>query len=222
MVFPWSLSDSNSPHVSRTLLSHLADLKNAVVWMVSTCPLLSKSSCPCINPLVTVQRAAIIISITITFMFISFFFHFSSKAWYLSFFSLSFNFTLWSAGTTKSTILQVILFCWQLQGLVIWLRLGDQFVSQNPSGVCVSHSPGEMLDWTYNICSYGQTSISCTVPNGSPCPPSHFKFYTLSGLVWWICLFMIDRFVTTSVGLLRLIYSWFHMISPHGVVLSCY
>ena len=29
---------------------------------------------------------------------------------YLSFFPLSFNFTLWSAGTAKSTILQVLFF----------------------------------------------------------------------------------------------------------------
>ena len=39
MVFHWSLSDSKSPQFSRTLLSILADLNNAVVWMVSTCPL---------------------------------------------------------------------------------------------------------------------------------------------------------------------------------------
>ena len=39
----FSLS-SKYPQVSRTLLSILADLKNAVVWMVSTCPLISKSS----------------------------------------------------------------------------------------------------------------------------------------------------------------------------------
>ena len=44
MVFHWSLSDSKSPQVSRTLLSILAVLNNAVVWMVSTRPLISKSS----------------------------------------------------------------------------------------------------------------------------------------------------------------------------------
>ena len=38
MVFHWSLSDNKSPQVSRTLLSILADLKNAVVWMVPTSP----------------------------------------------------------------------------------------------------------------------------------------------------------------------------------------
>ena len=73
MLFHWSLSDSKSPQVSRTLLSILADHNNAVVWMVSTCPFISKSSSPFINPLVTVPRAPITIAINVTFMFHSFF-----------------------------------------------------------------------------------------------------------------------------------------------------
>ena len=50
---------------------------------------------------VTVQRTPITISITVTFMF---------HRLYLSFFLLSFDFTLWSARTAKSTILQVLFF----------------------------------------------------------------------------------------------------------------
>ena len=65
MVFHWSLSDSKSPQVSRTLLSILADLNYAVVWMVFIRPVLSKSSCSCTNLLVTVPRALIIIIIII-------------------------------------------------------------------------------------------------------------------------------------------------------------
>ena len=61
MVFHQSLSDSKSHQVSRTLLSILADLNNAVVWMVCTRPLIAKSSSPFINPLVTVTRAPITI-----------------------------------------------------------------------------------------------------------------------------------------------------------------
>ena len=57
MVFHWSLSDSKSPQVSRTLLSILAVLNNAVVWMVSTRLPTSKSSSPFSNPLVTVPNA---------------------------------------------------------------------------------------------------------------------------------------------------------------------
>ena len=110
MIFHWSLSDSKSPQVSRTLLSILSDLNNAVVWIVSTCSIISKSSSLCINPLVTVPRAPITIGIMVTFMFYSFC-NSLARSRYISFFSLSFNFTLWLAGTAKFTILQVLFFC---------------------------------------------------------------------------------------------------------------
>ena len=109
MVFPWSLSDSKSPQVSRTLLSILAVLNNAVVWMVSTRPPTSKSSSPFSNPLVTVPNALITIGIIVTCMFHSFFSSLA-RSRYLSFFSHSLSFILWSAGTAESTILQVLFF----------------------------------------------------------------------------------------------------------------
>ena len=107
MVFHWSLSDSKSPQVSRTLLSILAVLNNAVVWMVSTRPLTYKSSSPFSNPLVTVPNAPVTIGIIVTCMFHSFFSS-VARSRYLSFFSHSFCFIMWPAGTAKSTILQVL------------------------------------------------------------------------------------------------------------------
>ena len=98
MVFQWGLSDSKSPQVSRTLLSSLAVLNNAVVWMVFSRPPTFNSSSPFSNPLVTVPNAPITIGVIVTCMFHS----------YLSFFSHFFSFILWSAGTAKSTILQVL------------------------------------------------------------------------------------------------------------------
>ena len=89
MVFHWSLSDSKSPQVSRTLISILADFNNSVV-----------------------PRAPITIGITITFMFHSFF-NSLVRSRYLSLFTLSFNFTLWS------TIPQVLSFL-----LIIFIRSG--------------------------------------------------------------------------------------------------
>ena len=108
MVFHWSLSDSKSPQVSRTLISILDILNNAVVWMVSTHPPTSKSSSPFSNPLVTVLNAPITIGIIVTFMCYSFF-NSVARSRYLSFFTHSFSFILWSAGTAKSTILQFLL-----------------------------------------------------------------------------------------------------------------
>ncbi len=108
MVFHWSLSDSKSPQVSRTLLSILAVLNNAVVWMASTRLPTSKSSNPFNNPLVTVPKAPITIGIIVTCMFHSFF-NSRARSMYLSFFSDSFSFILWSAGKAKS-LLQVLFF----------------------------------------------------------------------------------------------------------------
>ena len=103
MVFDWSLSNSKSPQVSRTHLSILAFFNNAVVWMVSTRPPTSKSSRPFNNPLVTVPKAPITIGLIVTFMFHSFF-NSLARSRYLSLFSYSFSFILWSVGTAKSTI----------------------------------------------------------------------------------------------------------------------
>ena len=107
MVFHWSLSDSKSPQVCRTRLRILAVLSNTVVWIVSTCPPTSKSSRPFNNPLVIVPNTPITIGTIVTFMFHSFF-NSLARSKYLSFFSLSFRFILWSAGTAKSTILQIL------------------------------------------------------------------------------------------------------------------
>ena len=106
MVSHWSLSDSKFPQVSRALLSILVVRNNTLVWMVSTRALISNYSSPCITPLVTVQKEPITIGIIVTFMFHSFF-HFLCKVEVLI---PSFCFTVWSAGTAKSTIQQVLFF----------------------------------------------------------------------------------------------------------------
>ena len=71
VVFHWNLSDSKYPQVSSTLFSILAVLNNAVVWRASTRPLISKSSSPFINPLVTVPKAQILILLFTFFQFYS-------------------------------------------------------------------------------------------------------------------------------------------------------
>ena len=69
-----SLSDNRFPQVSKTILSILADLNNAVAWMVSIWPLISKSSSPFTNCLRIVPSVPITIDITVTFMFHNFFY----------------------------------------------------------------------------------------------------------------------------------------------------
>ena len=131
MVFHLSLSDSKS-QVSRTFLSILADLNNTVVRKVSTRPLISKSSSPCINPLMTVLSIPITIGITLTVMFHSFFSSLARSS-YLSFFSFSFSLTLWSTGTAKSTIWKVLFFM---------LTINREFcvsLSKTNSGLSIYH-----------------------------------------------------------------------------------
>ena len=72
MVSHWSLSDNKPPQVSKTLLRILAVLSNAVVWMVSTCPLISKSSSHFIILLGIVPSVLITVGFLVTFIFHSF------------------------------------------------------------------------------------------------------------------------------------------------------
>ena len=72
VVFHWILSDSKSFQVSRLLQSFIADLKKAVVWMVSIF-LISKSSNLLLKSLRTVSNDLSTICISVNFMFPSFF-----------------------------------------------------------------------------------------------------------------------------------------------------
>ena len=71
MVFHGSLSDSKSTQASRTLPSILADLNDAVIWLVMNCPLISTSSSPFTYSLGIILSAPItIIIITIIIIII--------------------------------------------------------------------------------------------------------------------------------------------------------
>ena len=91
MVFHWSLSDSKSPQVFRTLLSILADLNNAEVWRLSALSLISNSTSPLTKPPWIVPSAPITIGITATFMFHNFL-----VLWQAPSTCLSFRFLLFS------------------------------------------------------------------------------------------------------------------------------
>ena len=137
MVFHWSLSDSKSPQVSRTRLRILAVLSNAVIWIVSTRP---PTSSPFNNPFVIVPKAPITIGTIVTFMFHSFF-NSLARSRYLSFFAHSFSFILRSAGTAKSTILQILFFLLIIiqSGLLDGIRWSVCMLKSHRS-LCVSFS----------------------------------------------------------------------------------
>ena len=152
MVFHKSLSDSNAPQVSRTLLSIRVDLGNAVVSMVSSCPLIFKSSRPCTNSLVTVSSAPFTIDITVTFMFHSFFFSSLARSRYLSIFSLSFSFTLWSVKKAKSIRRFSFLLTVTRSGrLAVIKRSVSVSKSQRLCYVSFSHFLGRILGCAYHL-----------------------------------------------------------------------
>ena len=125
--------------------------------MVSSHPLIPKSSSPPTNPLVTALSAPITISIAVTLCSNVFF---SSYLFFRFHSVLSCGKVHYSAGS---------LFCWLSQGLVVWPRLDDPFVSQNPRELCASRLLGRILGCAYTICSYGQILISGIIPSGSHC-----------------------------------------------------
>ena len=134
MVFQWNLSVRKSLQVSKTLLSILADLKS-LYQSFGDCA--TRTNYNWYNRLFHVPQ----------------FFNSLARSRYLFLFSLSFNVTLWSAWTAKSTILQVLSF------LLIIIRSGRQaeirwsFVSQNPIGVCVSFSRTGLCIYHLFVCS---------------------------------------------------------------------
>ena len=107
MVFHCHLSNSKIPQVPRTLLSILDNHNNALVWSVSTCYLISKSSSSFTYPLGIVLSAPI--TVGITFKFLLFFFSSLARFRFLSLFHFLLI-LLWSVRTEKSTIWHVLFF----------------------------------------------------------------------------------------------------------------
>ena len=153
--------------------------------MVSVCPVISKSSSPFITKSTNYNWYN-------SHFHVPQFFPFPSKVEVLLLF-IFFQFysvVSWDSKVRNSvsSLFCCCCCCWLLEGLVVWPTLSDSFVPQNLRGVCVSHFPEQMLGCAYTIYSYDQISIPCTVPNGSPCPPSRVWSYTLCVLICCICL----------------------------------
>ena len=150
-----SFQSFSHQHQLMVFYGSLSDVKSPFVWMVSTRVFISKIFNPFNNPSVTVASVPITIGITVTFMFHSFFSSLA-RSRYLYLFIPSFNFTLCSARTVKSTIRQVLCFLLTLtrSGRLVEIRW---FVSISKSQriSCVSFIR-RILGCAYTICSYCQ------------------------------------------------------------------
>ena len=227
IVFHQNLSDSKTPQINRTLLSILADFNNVVVWMVSTHPIISKSTSSSTNLLVTVPRAPVTIGLTITFIFHSFF-NSQAKSRYLSFFLLSFNFTLQSARTAKSTIWQVLFF------LLIIIRSGclveirwSICVSKSQRSLCVSFFRTDSGVVSIPFVRIVKSKFLAQFPVHNLAHPIASSFILFLCKFAALTYYVINHFVSIttwpiSATLLQLIYSYFDMISSYGIVLCCY
>ena len=167
-------------------------LSNAVVWVVPTRPPTSKSSRPFNNPLVTVPNAPMTIGTIVTLMFTQFFFNSLARSRYLSFFLLSFRFILWSAGTAKSTILQILflLLIIMRSGLLAEIRwsvcmlkshrsLCESF-SRTGAGLCIYH----LFLWSnWNFLHISQW---ITLPTQSCLALNSFCANLLHSLIMWL------------------------------------
>ena len=137
MIFHWSLSDWKSPQLSRTFLSIQGDLYNAVVWMVSARPLISKYSSPLTRPLGFIRNTPITTGINVTFTLHSFFSSLARPR-FIFLFSFSLIFTQWSAGTAKSTIRELFFFFFFSFFLLTVIRSG--LLGGIKRSVCISQS----------------------------------------------------------------------------------
>ena len=153
-----------------TLRSILAVFNNAVVWMVSIRPPTSKSSRTFNNLLVTVPKAPITIGTIVTLMFRSFFFFFNSlaRSRYFSVFAHSFNFILWSAGTTKSTIFLLIIIRSDLLAEIkssVYMSKSYRSLcmsfSRTGAGLCIYHL------WVWSNLNFLHISQWITLPSQS-------------------------------------------------------
>ena len=182
-----------SLQVCRAPRSILANLDNSELWIVSTRPVISKSSSPCNNPLVTVPRAPITIGNTFTFMF-HIFFQFPSKKEILILLFAFFQFysvVCWDSKVHNSTN-SFTFFCWLSWGLVIWPRLGDPFVSQNPRSLCVSFSRTDSGFYIYHLfvwsnLNFLHNSHWITIPTQACLVLCSFWANLLHSIImWWI------------------------------------
>ena len=97
------LSDNKTPQISRTLLGILTNLNDVVVWMVVSLLLISSPQVA-VSIFLSLYRVHQLQLVLLSLPCSIGFFSSLTRSRYLSLFSLSFSFNLWTARTAKSTI----------------------------------------------------------------------------------------------------------------------
>ena len=157
MVSHWCLSDSTSPQISGSLLNIQGDLNGTVVWIVRSCPLISKSFSPFANALGIVPSVPVTTDITLTFMS-HIFLSSLAKTWYLSFFWF-YSIFCWDDkvhDSPGSLWLSLVLIVWPRLGVlslshVLWVS-----IFRSDSGLCLYH----LFVWSNSIFLHNSLWIS--------------------------------------------------------------
>ena len=137
----WTRIAVSISHDDNHYTTGTSDFNNIVVLIDTTRLLIFKYSSNFNNPSVTVPKTPYTIGINVTFMFHSFF----SSLEKLSFFIVL---SILFCGQPEQQSPQLCKFCFLL--IIIRSRLLT-FLCQNLIGVCVSHSPGQMLGCAYTF-----------------------------------------------------------------------
>ena len=169
IVFHWSLSDSEPPKISRTLLNILTDLNNAVVWIVSALPSIYNSFKPFTKPYGIVSSAPITISITVTFIFHNFFWFYGKIKIFVS----SFVFFDFHSVVGRNRLLLIIII---IIMIIYSLRIFHSRISWwFPTGVWVTasllKSPGLVLVFwpSSTMLLFGSPPLVLISKTVSPC-----------------------------------------------------
>ena len=196
MVFYNSLSDSKFFNVFRTALRVQADLNNAVVWIVPTRRLFSKSLYQSIHFCIECANY----NWYHCHFHVPHFFNCLARSKYLPLFLLSFCFC--DQPERQSQQFGAFFFCWLWLGLVVWLRLSCSLVSQSPREMCKSHFLGQIQGCACTISSYGQLK---SLYNSQGIVFSRVKSYFLFALIYNV----------------RVLYDWFFRLC-NLIIYICY
>ena len=127
------------------------------------------------------------------------FFNYLSRSRYLSFFSLSLKFILWSAGTAKSTTASsFFFFCWLLKGYGLLTEIRwSVCMSKSQRSLCVTFSRTDTGLFTYHLfvwsnLNFLHNSMWLNFPTQSCLVLYSFSVNLLHSLIVWLMVLSLS------------------------------
>ena len=152
--------DRKSPQVSMSLLSTLANLNIALVWMVFTCTLISRSFSLFNN--LFAPKATTMIGITVTFLSTIFLFSSLARSFFALFFPLCDRLVHESPLSARFFFFFCFFFLLTIIRSTCLAVIRWSVLSQNHREGCASYFPRRILGCAYTSSSYGGIKIFST------------------------------------------------------------